>query len=319
MEMCKNLWRTIASTSLMQRSNMNRSVAIRAYLALVLLMMSSVGLCQGPGYAQTHSKEFAVDGGTVVVSDIQLFASPLGAKIRANVQNRSSKNLLSAGFNLSLRDRAGNELANQTISIFDLKAGGTQSLGLSGDGENIMFTNVRNMEARIEAFDMTLRWITPTVAYVFSMVKPQAVKDLRFTDDFIEVQFTITSSTIALQLTNKTDNPIKIDWNNVAYVDTLRNSHKVVAKGTRYIERDKPQQPATVPPNARLQDRIHPSDLVEYLPNLRKWHEKPLFPGGAAAETYKDQSFSVFMPLEINGTIKNYNFVFRIDGVLFGQ
>jgi hypothetical protein len=42
-----------------------------------------------------------------------------------------------------------------------------------------------------------------------------------------------------------------------------------------------------------------------------------MFPNGDAARELKGKSFGVFMPLEINGTIKNYTFTVKITDVIY--
>lgn len=42
-----------------------------------------------------------------------------------------------------------------------------------------------------------------------------------------------------------------------------------------------------------------------------------MFPEGEEAKVYKGKSFSVFMPLEINGVTKNYTFTFDVVDVTY--
>lgn len=105
-------------------------------------------------------------------------------------------------------------------------------------------------------------------------------------------------------LRNKADNPIRIDWNQVTFVDESSESHKVMHTEDRFEERHKYRVPTVVPPTAKVEDYISP--LVQ----------KPLFPEGLEAKKFKGHSFSIFMPLEINGVVKNYLFTFKIMDVI---
>jgi hypothetical protein len=98
--------------------------------------------------------------------------------------------------------------------------------------------------------------------------------------------------------------------------------------GVKYTEREKPQVQTVVPPTARLEDILIPVDHVyfgyerklKWIDNQEeKWTSTPLFPSledkkaSKDALNYKGRSFSVFIPLEINGAVKNYLFTFSID------
>lgn len=58
---------------------------------------------------------------------------------------------------------------------------------------------------------------------------------------------------------------------------------------------------------------MYPSDAVAMVGG--EWMTPMLFPEAPKAALFKGKSFSVFMPLEINGATRNYNFVFRIDDI----
>ena len=63
-----------------------------------------------------------------------------------------------------------------------------------------------------------------------------------------------------MSLNNKTDNPIKIDWNQVSYVDISGMSHRIIHSGVKYIGRENPQSPTIIPPTAKIADIVFPTD-----------------------------------------------------------
>jgi hypothetical protein len=111
---------------------------------------------------------------------------------------------------------------------------------------------------------------------------------------------------VAFTLLNKTDNPIKVDWNQVSFVDDSGSAHKVIHQGIRLIQRDEPMVATTVPPGAKVSDYMYPSDLVLRLGG--DWVTPPLLPKGERAAAMRGKKLSVFLPLEINGAAKNYSF-----------
>jgi hypothetical protein len=143
------------------------------------------------------------------------------------------------------------------------------------------------------------------------MMKPEQSDTLSYQDAEISIQFSandlqFSGSQLQFSLENKTNTPVIIDWDKVSYVDLSKEAHRVIHSGVRLLDRDKPQAPTTVPPNARLKDVISPSDYVDtYIPFL-PLHEPQRCVG---------QSFSVFMPIEINGQKKDYVFAFKVERV----
>jgi hypothetical protein len=166
------------------------------------------------------------------------------------------------------------------------------------------------------------RRVTDKTQYVFTMTKPNQSVANTFEDEFIKIMFAISPESLRFSLTNKSDNPIKLKWNESAYVDANSESHRVMHAGVRYIERDKELPPTIIPPNAKVSDLVIPVDQVRFGTNKwyesqtdRHWYQKPLFPkpDKKEASAYKGRSFSVFFPLEIDGQVKNYTFTFTIE------
>jgi hypothetical protein len=149
------------------------------------------------------------------------------------------------------------------------------------------------------------------------MTSPKASNGLIFSDDETAASFKISSKEFAFAISNKTREPIKIDWNQVSYVDALGKAHKIIHEGVKYTDKGQPQPITTVPPGAFVNDVIIPVDSVYFSEGPGVWEVAPLFPGGQVAKTYEGATVSAFMPLEVNGTVKNYDFVFKITSVSF--
>ena len=233
--------------------------------------------------------------------------------LRGEIVNNTDKNWTSLEFQVIGIDGNGNKIENafdilNDIHVYGLKAGETKEISASLSGFD------RKKPARIE---IKLRDGEYLATYNFSMVKPKPSDQLIYDDPFIQMAFVVTKRQIGFVLKNKTDNPITIDWNQVSYIDIAGSSHKVMHEGVKYITRSEPQSPSLVPPTANLKDIVFPIDYVSYSSSRYSsgWREEALFPEGPAAGKYKDASFSIFMPLLINGAQKNYLFSFKIANV----
>lgn len=153
--------------------------------------------------------------------------------------------------------------------------------------------------------------VTREVAtYPVKMIKPKVASDMLYEDPFIKIQF-VGLQKILFKLSNKTNNPIEIDWAKVSFVDSGSGAHRVIHQGVRYIERDKVPAPTVIPPQASITDLILPSDYITYDSSASEgWKvEDPI----KHEESEVGKTFGIFLPLKINGVVKNYSFRFVIE------
>ena len=237
--------------------------------------------------------------------------------LKGDVTNYTSKNWNEVCFEIDLYDNSGNKLKvysrdSFSFYFYDLKKGETKSIGY-GNGESLIGIDKNVVISRYELRFKTGKY---PAKYNFVMTKPKASKELTYEDSSLKIVFSITKKQIGFILQNKTENPIKIDWNQVSYVDVLSESHKVMHSGVKYMNKATPQPPTLIPPTAKLEDIVFPIDYVSYSSGrYGSWIEEDMFPEAPTAKLYKGKSFSVFMPLEINGIIKNYFFSFKVEDV----
>jgi hypothetical protein len=260
-----------------------------------------------------------IEEGAFVLKNLSLISEKyLGPKLKGEVLNNTSKDWKEVTFEINLYDNSGNKLKGYvgesfSFTIYGIKKGETKSIGY-GSGES--FLGIRDVS--ISKYEINFKTGEYPANYIFTMTKPKVSNDLLYEDNFLKILFSISKRQIGFNLKNKTANPIKIDWNQVSYVDVLGESHKVMHSGVKYIDREKPQSPSVIPPTAKLEDIVFPTDYIYYSSGkYGGWREIPLFPEAPKAKIYKGRTFSVFMPLEINGVVKNYLFSFNIEEIEF--
>ena len=246
----------------------------------------------------------------------------------ANVVNNTSKDWGIVAFEVHLYNKKGKTVKFETgtgldsfsITIPTFREGETTPFPCFKKGETTAISRVlvgistfRRKE--IANLGIYLKSGAYLAKYFFTMVKPTVNDSLVFDTNAIKIRFLLSPERIGFHLQNKTEDPITIDWNKVSYVDVSGESHRVIHAGVRYLERDRPQAPTIVPPTARVEDDIIPVDYV-ISSEEGGWDRLPFFKRmSAAAVLYKGKSFSIFMPLEINGVVKNYLFTFTIQDV----
>ena len=209
-------------------------------------------------------------------------------------------------------------IAGQSESVYKHQSGCDFYLYRFKRGETKSVNKTFLIEAPvISRYELRFKTGEYPAKYTFVLTKPKASSQLIYEDPFLKIEFSITQKQFGFILQNRTENPIKIDWNQVSYVDVLSESHKVMHSGVKYTDKGNPQTPTLIPPTAKLKDIVYPIDYVSYLPGPSGglWTEAPLLPEAPEAKNLKGKSFSVFMPLEINGVVKNYLFSFNIADV----
>jgi len=141
-----------------------------------------------------------------------------------------------------------------------------------------------------------------------------------YENNFFKILFSPTTRQISFSIKNKTDYPIKIIWDEAAYIDETNSSHRVMHSGVKFISRDQPQAPSVVVAGGTLKDLVYPTDYVSY---NRGWKENPLLPTKKAfaeevaeftrrVEDLWGKRIGVLLPLQIGGTINDYTFTFKI-------
>lgn len=252
------------------------------------------------------------EGGAFLLKNLNLTQKHGIINLYGDVVNNTNKDWYDATFKVYLYDSKGRLIQNDPLRFFfiNFKKGETKSISF---GTGVLLGSLKNHNFFVYKYE--IRFHGEYLAkYYFCMIKPKKNDDLMFEDHAIKIQFSIATQQIGFILKNKTDDPIKIDWNQVSYVDVFNEAHKVIHSGVTYKDKNSPQAPTIIPPTAKLEDLIFPTDYVSY--ELNMWLKKPLFPPKASeANFYKGKTFSVFIPLEIKGVIKNYLFTFEIKDV----
>lgn len=147
--------------------------------------------------------------------------------------------------------------------------------------------------------------------YKFEMVKPVSGA-MRFADESTEWTFAPSRDGIGFELVNKSDKILKLDWNSSTLVDQGGTTHKVAGSGIRYMDINSTKTPSIAPPGARIQDEFFPTDMVKF---ASTWYHQALFPSCPDCRTWEGKLFSLYAPVDIGGTSKDYLFQFRVVSV----
>lgn len=161
-----------------------------------------------------------------------------------------------------------------------------------------------------------------------SMIDSSSV--MKFSDDKIDVSFTVESKSIAFTMKNKTSNAMKIVWDESAIV-LFDKSYKIMHNGIKYTDSNASQTPTIIPPQASIEDLALPSENVyyksgyygTYFSSPGGWQERDILPTcdmnnkelKSAIIGSKGQKFRLYLTVQYSGQSLEYDFNFIITDI----
>ena len=151
------------------------------------------------------------------------------------------------------------------------------------------------------------------------------VSKYRYEDDYINIVWYVGAKQFNFNLYNKSGHSLKINWDDISYVDIKGQVGRVMHNGVKYAERNNSQPATTVPKGASLSDLLLPTENVYYVSGqYGGWRERYLIPCvyQTPEELKKEASNSVgktmtiMMPIMIENVQNDYTFTFNIDELL---
>lgn len=152
--------------------------------------------------------------------------------------------------------------------------------------------------------------------------KDEDISKYRYEDDYINIVWYVAPKQFHFELKNKSNHTLKINWDDVSYVDINGETGRVMHTGIKYTDRHNSMAPTTIPRNAKISDIILPSDNVYYVSGqYGGWRENYLIPSSYSSDAernigapkYVGQKMLILMPIMIENVQNDYIFEFTID------
>ena len=144
-----------------------------------------------------------------------------------------------------------------------------------------------------------------------------------YEDSVLKCVWVVGVDRLSFALKNKTENSMKIIWDEAAYIDQNGSTQKVMHSGVKYTDRNSSQPPSVIIRGAQIEDVVIPNDNVNYISGqYGGWRINPLFQNFAANQAelntvssqYVGKEIRVLLPIEIKGVTNDYIFNFKVDG-----
>ncbi|MFQ5688368.1 MAG: hypothetical protein ACE5GV_17100 [Candidatus Scalindua sp.] len=254
-------------------------------------------------------------------------------KLEGTIENISKRDYICCAFSVKLFDVYGKIILLQS-GAFNLGETLSEKEFLEGSFPTSASKQFRRYiypeDKAVLVNKVEIGFIGAMYAY---LVETNIGRELRFEDKYVKLDFLPTVEGISFSLKNKSNRVINIDYDKVSYIDINGKSHGVIHSGVRYLDRNRPQKPKIVPPMTDIEDFIFPADYIEWNNFYKNWIRKSLFfqksfPANILglkdttsfpmssfqeASTIDGSEFGLFFPIKIDGTTRNYEFMFRID------
>ena len=152
-------------------------------------------------------------------------------------------------------------------------------------------------------------------------IEQEGLSKYQYEDDYIKIFWYVSSTQFNFDLTNKSDYTMKLNWDDMAYVDENGNTKRVMHSGVKYTERNSSQPASILPKNASLSDVLLPTDNVYYVSgSYGGWRESSLFPRyntneEAQASPALGKKVRIIFPIVIQDVVNEYVFEFSVDSV----
>lgn len=136
-----------------------------------------------------------------------------------------------------------------------------------------------------------------------------------YEDDLFRSIWSATEAGVNLTLYNKSEEPLKIDWERVNYQDVDGIDHRVLVSGTKLSEINAAQPPTVIPVRGNITETLFSADHI-YKSSTGILARRPLWPiDFTEAQRYKGKSVRLIIPFTVDGLSSQYEFVFTIKNV----
>ncbi len=150
--------------------------------------------------------------------------------------------------------------------------------------------------------------------YRFKQTDPGSDR-FTFLDRDLSFYFRPAPDALHLQIENRQDRPVWIDWDRSTFLDPLGNLGKLAHASTRWPDRYRALPATQIPGLQRFGDYALPLDYLVDPGGSDEQLHRPLFPEDASAPQYMGRDFGVDLVLRVEDRPRTYSFRFRVASV----
>jgi hypothetical protein len=143
-----------------------------------------------------------------------------------------------------------------------------------------------------------------------------------YEDSILKIHWDYATTQIGFELQNKSEQSLKIIWDDAAFVSMANETGKIFHKGIKYIDRENSQPPTSIYKGTTLSDLVAPTSYVSYTTGqYGGWNSSPLIPITRSLFSTKmeydenliDRNMRVILPIKKDDKTIEYTFIFRTE------
>ena len=150
--------------------------------------------------------------------------------------------------------------------------------------------------------------------------------DNTFEDEYIRIAWRPDNTQLPFTLTNKTDASMRIVWDEASFVSRGGKTDRIIHEGVKLAASGQAMPQTTIIRGGTLQDLIEPAGSIYWRRGYGTydaggWEHVPLVGSETApteaeirAKLTPDSSIKVLLPVDSNGTVREYLFEFGVKG-----
>lgn len=151
------------------------------------------------------------------------------------------------------------------------------------------------------------------------------ISKYRYEDDYIDIVWYVGLKRFNFTLKNKSGHALKINWDDISFVDVDGQVGRVMHSGVKYADRNSSQPATTIPKGASISDLLLPTSNVYFVSGqYGGWETAYLVPCvyktqealNSGASSLIGKTMTVMMPIMIENVQNDYTFTFNIDKLL---
>lgn len=196
----------------------------------------------------------------------------------------------------------------ETSSIFTVSAtvnGEEVPVALSEEGFYVIETN---------SFDVGISFFPDSIT-TFSAEEYEAWSETVSTLTslgFLTSYYEDDTTGFALFVVNESQEPVRVVWDETSIVSTDGSASRVIHEGVRFLDMNRSQPPTIIPPGARIEDYIGPTNRISFSTN--EWVEYPLI-----GNIEEGDAISAFLAIEVGGDDRNVNVKFEASSAFMAS
>ncbi len=144
-------------------------------------------------------------------------------------------------------------------------------------------------------------------------------------DKVLDIEISVLDATkFNLIVKNKSNQTIKLIWDNCVFINTSGENSKFIHSGTKFIDKGNPQNPTLILKNTSINDIIIPSNNIYYVTGqYGGWKYKSLFGQTASVisendlkkqtENYIGKDFIIMLTFEIDSKEVEYTYNLKVN------